>query len=113
LIPKPNNSRWNGTTKHEAKFHKCATSRVNHGYVFWNEKGFILVKFLPRAPAVNSDHYAEILKPVTAVTGPMIIEKATSFYDEMKVCAKCTFSESWLHKITCKNLHQYRYLLII
>jgi len=23
---------------------------------FWNEKGFILVRFLPRAPAVNSDH---------------------------------------------------------
>jgi hypothetical protein len=47
--------------------------------VFWNEKGFILVKFLPRAPAVNSDHYAEILKPVT---GPMIIEKAKSFMTE-------------------------------
>jgi hypothetical protein len=41
--------------------------------VFWNEKGFVLVRFLPRASAVNSDHYTEILKPVT---GPMIIEKA-------------------------------------
>jgi glycine cleavage system H lipoate-binding protein len=78
--------------------------------VFWNERGFILLKFLSRAPAVNSDHYAEILKPVT---GPMIIEKAKSLYDEMKVCDKSTFSESWLHKITCKNLDQYRYLLII
>jgi hypothetical protein len=47
--------------------------------VFWNEKGFILVKFLPRAPAVNSDHYAETLKPVT---GPMMIEKAKSFMTE-------------------------------
>jgi len=41
--------------------------------VFWNEKGFVLVTFLPMAPAVNNVHYAEILKPVT---GPMIIEKA-------------------------------------
>jgi len=78
--------------------------------VFWNQKGFILVKFLPRAPAVNCDHYTEILKPVT---GPMIIEKVKSFYDKMKVCDKCTFSESWLHKITCKNFDQYRCLPII
>jgi len=39
---------------------------------------------------VNYDHYAEILK---SVTGPTIIEKAKSFYDEMKVCDKCAFSE--------------------
>jgi len=31
LTPNPNNSQWNGTTKREAKIHKCATSRVNHG----------------------------------------------------------------------------------
>jgi Transposase. len=37
---------------------------------FWNDKGVILAKFLPRAPAVNSDHYAETLKPLS---GHMII----------------------------------------
>jgi hypothetical protein len=27
----------------------------------------------------------------TPATGPMIIEKAKSFYDEMKITKKCTF----------------------
>jgi hypothetical protein len=30
---------------------------------------------------------------VKPVTGPMIIEKAKSFHDEMKIPDKCTFSE--------------------
>ena len=30
------------------------------------------------------------------VTGPMIIEKAKSFYDEMTITYKCTFSEGCL-----------------
>jgi hypothetical protein len=30
------------------------------------------------------------------VTQPTIIEKAKSFYDEMTIIDKCTFSESWL-----------------
>jgi hypothetical protein len=32
-------------------------------------------------------------KPMTALT---IIDKADSFYDEMKITDKCTFSEGWL-----------------
>ena len=28
--------------------------------------------------------------------GPMVIEKAESFYDEMKITDKCTFCEGWL-----------------
>jgi hypothetical protein len=77
---------------------------------FGNEKGVIFAKFLHWAPAVNSDHYDVTLKPVT---GPMTIEKAMSCYDKTEVCDKCTFSECWLHTITCKNLDQYRYHLII
>jgi hypothetical protein len=46
------------------------------------------------------------------VTGPMIIKKAMSFYDEMKITNKCTFSEG-NKKITSKNIGQYRYCLII
>lgn len=76
----------------------------------WNEKGVIPLKALPRQQAVNSDHHGETLKPVT---GPMMTEKAKSFYDEIKISDKFTFSESWLHKITCKNVVQYRYCLII
>jgi hypothetical protein len=30
------------------------------------------------------------------LTGPMMIEKAKSFYDEMETTDKCTFSEGWL-----------------
>lgn len=37
--------------------------------------------------------------------GPMIIKKAMSFYDEMKITNKCTFSEG-NKKITSKNIGQ-------
>jgi hypothetical protein len=30
------------------------------------------------------------------VTEPVIIEKAKSFYDEMKITDSCTFSKGWL-----------------
>jgi hypothetical protein len=30
------------------------------------------------------------------VTGPMIIQKGKSFYDEMRITDKFTFSEGWL-----------------
>jgi len=40
------------------------------------------------------------------VTGPMIIEKAKSLYDEMKVSEKCTFSEGWLRNF--KQRHGIR-----
>jgi hypothetical protein len=30
------------------------------------------------------------------MTGPIIIEKTMSFYDEMKIADKYTFSEGWL-----------------
>jgi hypothetical protein len=40
------------------------------------------------------------------VTGPMIIEKAKSFYDEMKITDKCTFSEGWLRNF--KQRHGIR-----
>jgi len=30
------------------------------------------------------------------MTGPMIIEKIKSSYDEMKIVDKCMFSEGWL-----------------
>jgi hypothetical protein len=33
------------------------------------------------------------------VTGPMVIGKAKSFYDELKVTDKCTFSEGWLQNL--------------
>ena len=36
----------------------------------------------------------------------MIIETAESFYDEMKMTDKCTFSEGSNKKIACKNLSQ-------
>jgi hypothetical protein len=32
-------------------------------------------------------------------TGPMTIEKAKSFDNEMKITDKCTFSESWLQNL--------------
>jgi hypothetical protein len=76
------------------------------------------------------------------MTGPMIIQKAESFYDEMNITGKCTFSQRWLQnlknqplpeisklittaiswaaqvqeqqqKITCRKLGQYRYRMII
>jgi DDE superfamily endonuclease./Tc5 transposase DNA-binding domain./CENP-B N-terminal DNA-binding domain. len=40
------------------------------------------------------------------VTGPLIIEKAKSFYDEMKITEKCTFSEGWLRNF--KQRHGIR-----
>jgi hypothetical protein len=42
------------------------------------------------------------------VTGPMIIQKAKSFYNEMKITDKCTYLES-----SNKNLPgQYRYSIV-
>jgi hypothetical protein len=33
------------------------------------------------------------------VRGLMVIEKAKSFYDEMKIADKCTLSEGWLQNL--------------
>jgi hypothetical protein len=33
------------------------------------------------------------------VTGPMIVEKAKCFYDEMKITGKCVFSEGCLQNL--------------
>jgi hypothetical protein len=30
------------------------------------------------------------------LTGPVIVEKTKSFYDEIKITDKCTFYEGWL-----------------
>lgn len=30
------------------------------------------------------------------VTGPVIVEKTKSFYDEIKITDKCTFYKGWL-----------------
>jgi len=43
----------------------------------------------------------------------MTIEKAKSFYDEVHKTDKWTFSEGRSKKITCKNISQHKYCLII
>jgi len=45
----------------------------------------------------------DILKE-TASLGLLVIEKAMSFYDQMKITDMCTFSESSNKKIAHKNL---------
>jgi hypothetical protein len=46
------------------------------------------------------------------MAGLMIIGKAKSFYDEMKIADRCPFSEGSDKKISCKNFDQYRYCLM-
>jgi hypothetical protein len=46
------------------------------------------------------------------VTRHMMIEKARPCYDEMSKTEKWTFSEG-SSKVTCKNISQHRYCLII
>jgi hypothetical protein len=41
------------------------------------------------------------------MTGPMTIEKAKSFYDEIKITDKCIFFDGWLQsnkKLPVRNL---------
>jgi hypothetical protein len=33
------------------------------------------------------------------ITGPLIIDRAKSYYDGMKIPDKCTFSEGWLKNL--------------
>jgi hypothetical protein len=40
--------------------------------------------------------FASMCSEGKPMTGPMIIEKAEHFYDEMEIIDKCVFSEGWL-----------------
>jgi len=47
--------------KEEEEIQERVMMRKNHGYSFWELKGSVLVKFLPRETRANCGHYTETL----------------------------------------------------